>query len=183
MRTPHILTRGFPSQPVDCRTSSRPCIKLPSHLHAKLSSALGPDLATEAGKWSGRATPCVALAPLSNYLPSKASHPLQHPAKLDRDTIVKRRKDFRVAKLPCSPSGCISHPMVVTPPTFPALSGRKQAQQRGRSDKVRQGQARSDEVRQGQPRSELLNQWSLCSHPLSLTPHFPPSMCVVGGVC
>lgn len=143
MHTPHMLPCGFTGQPDDCRTSSRPCIKLPSHLRAKLSSALRPDLATEAGKRRGRANPCTALAPLSNYLPSEAGHLLQHPATLHRDTAVKR----------CSPMACISHPMVGALPTFPALPERKQAQQRGRTSKVRRGHPRSDEVSQGQAKS------------------------------
>lgn len=37
--------------------------------------------------------------PLSNSLPSKAAHPLQPRAKLDPDTVLKLRKEFRVAEL------------------------------------------------------------------------------------
>lgn len=148
---------------------------------------MGLDLAAEAGKWSELANPYIALAPISDNLLSKRGHQQQHPDKLDRDTILKPQKEFRVAGLPgppCLPLGRISHPMVDTLPTS-ALPGRKQAQQRGSSTKVSQGRANqpgSDEIRQGQLRSgkvRALNWWSLCSHPLSTSsfpPHLPPSV-------
>lgn len=81
--TTHVTP--FPDQPNHCSRSSRPSIKLQSNFHPKLSPALGRDRAAEAGRWREPASPCKALAPLSNHLPSKRVHPLQHPAKLDRE--------------------------------------------------------------------------------------------------
>lgn len=91
---------GFPGQLNDRSTSSRPSIKLQSNFLPKLSTALGVDLAAEAGKQTGQPSHGFVLhwsSPLSNYFPSEGGHPLQQQAGLDPDTGLKWWKEFRVA--------------------------------------------------------------------------------------
>lgn len=194
MHTPHMSPRSFPSQPDDCSTTSRPCIKLQSHLHPRLSSALAPDLEVE--KWSGRVNPCLAWALLCNYVPSKAGHPLRHLAKVGHDSLVKRWKDFRVAELPCSPRGAFPIPWWVLFPLFLHYLGGNRLSKgicQPRSDEVGQGRSRSAKVSRGQTRSAEVKQSQsfltggpsvLILPPPSLTSHLPPCMCVyVAHVC